>query len=110
MSINDNLKKGTAEMVILHLLTQKERYGYQIAQDLADLSDGKFTLQEGSMYPTLYRLQKNGYVKDNVIISEENQRLRKYYSVTETGCSYLKDLLHEYESVSDGISRIRLKI
>lgn len=104
MTIRDNLKKGTAEMVILHLLKKQEMYGYQIAQSLGDLSSGDFTLQEGSMYPTLYRLMEHGYITDrNEII---NKRLRKYYSITDAGKDHLKLLVSEFRAVTGGIELI----
>ena len=56
MAIRDSMKKGTAELVVLHLLRTGRKYGYQIAQEIAARSNGLFTLQEGSLYPTLYRL------------------------------------------------------
>lgn len=107
MTIRDNLKKGSAEMVILHMLTKEEMYGYQIAHELAELSDGDFTLQEGSMYPTLYRLIEGQYVVDrNEIV---NKRLRKYYSITDAGREHLQVLINEFRAVTAGIERILAK-
>lgn len=104
LTVRDNLKKGTAEMVILHLLKNEEMYGYQIAQELSKVSGGDFTLQEGSMYPTLYRLIAGGFVTDrNAII---NKRLRKYYSITETGQERLEMLIAEFRAVTSGIEKI----
>lgn len=51
MAIRDSMKKGTAELVVLHLLRNGRKYGYQIAQEIAARSNGLFTLQEGSLYP-----------------------------------------------------------
>lgn len=98
MTIRDNLKKGAAEMVILHMLQKQEMYGYQIAHELGELSGGDFTLQEGSMYPTLYRV-----VDRNEIV---NKRLRKYYSITDEGREHLKVLVSEFRAVTAGIERI----
>ena len=106
MNTQYSLKKGTAAMVVLHLLCQEDCYVYQITQKVAKLSGNRFTLQEGSLYPTLYRLQEKGYVTDKVVISEENQRLRKYYSITPSGREYLNELKQDYQTVIDGISLI----
>ena len=104
MTIRDNLKKGAAEMVIQHMLQKQEMYGYQIAHELGELSGGDFTLQEGSMYPTLYRLIEGNYVVDrNEIV---NKRLRKYYSITDEGREHLKVLVSEFRAVTAGIERI----
>lgn len=106
MNISDNLKTGVAELVVLRLLQTGGKYGYQIVQDLARLSGGKFTIQVGSLYPTLYRLLKCGAVIDKVVISDETQRLRKYYSITCYGQEYFNELLADYKSVSEGVCAI----
>ena len=49
MSISDNLKRGTVELLLLTLLGEQDMYGYQLSQTLAQRSEGLFTLQEGSM-------------------------------------------------------------
>ena len=58
MSIRDNLKRGTIEMILLHLLEEEDKYGYQLSQDLEKQSEGEYQLNEATMYPTLYRLKK----------------------------------------------------
>ena len=103
MTTQDSLKKGTAAMVVLHLLSRGDRYVYQISQELAQLSEERFTLQEGSLYPTLYRLQEKGDVSDYVMISEKNQRLRKYYSITDLGRKHLEELKADFQVIIDGI-------
>src|SRR6056297_763147 len=54
------LKKGVLEIIILDLLTEKDRYGYEIIKELAEKSGGYFELKEGTLYPILYRLNGNG--------------------------------------------------
>jgi PadR family transcriptional regulator PadR len=58
MGIKDNLKRGTIEMILLHLLEQEDKYGYQLSQDLEKQSEGDYQLNEATMYPTLYRLKR----------------------------------------------------
>lgn len=106
MKAQDGFKKGTAAMVVLHLLCEKDCYVYQITQEVSRLSEKRFTLQEGSLYPTLYKLQENGYVTERVVIAEENQRLRKYYSITDKGREYLKELIEDYKTIIKGIELI----
>lgn len=106
MAIRDSMKKGTAELVVLHLLRSGRKYGYQIAQEISSRSNGLFTLQEGSLYPTLYRLEKNGYVASQKEFSPNQQRIRKYYSITEAGIAYFWEVREEYRQISEGIERI----
>jgi PadR family transcriptional regulator PadR len=100
------MKKGTAELVVLHLLRSGRKYGYQIAQEISTRSQGLFTLQEGSLYPTLYRLEKNGYVAAQTEFSPNQQRIRKYYSITKEGDQYFQNIREEYRRVSEGIEKI----
>lgn len=53
VDVQENIKRGTAEMLILALLVEQDRYGYQICQEMAKRSDGTVILQEGSVYPIL---------------------------------------------------------
>ncbi len=106
MAIRDSMKKGTAELVVLHLLRSGRKYGYQIAQEISSRSEGLFTLQEGSLYPTLYRLEKNGYVSSQTEFSPNQQRVRKYYSITDAGESYFFKVWEEYRLISEGIEKI----
>ena len=56
------MKKGVLEMLVLHLLSEKEKYGYQLICELRELSDDMFLLKEGTLYPILYRMEDDGLV------------------------------------------------
>lgn len=58
MSVRDSFKKGSLEMLILVLLQGGDKYGYEISQTIGDRSSSVITMPEGSLYPTLYRLEK----------------------------------------------------
>ena len=58
MSINENLRRGTIDLLLLTLLQEEDMYGYQLSQQLARRSGGLYTMTEGSMYPSLYRMLK----------------------------------------------------
>lgn len=58
----NTIKNGTIELVLLLLLQTNKKYGYQLAQEMSELSNGKYELKEATMYPTLYRLNQNGYL------------------------------------------------
>jgi len=95
------LKRGTLAMLVLYLLRDKDMYGYQIAQTLDEQSKGKLRLIENSLYGTVYRLQREGYISSR---KEENvARARVFYHLEPAGEAYLARLLKEYESVSEGI-------
>lgn len=101
----NSFKMGTVEMLILYLLNQKDLYGYELTMLLLELSEGDYSLAEGSLYPILYRLLEKGYITDREEIVGK-RRLRVYYHIEESGKSRLKDLLEDYQRTCDGIVRI----
>ena len=114
MGIKENFKRGTLEMLILHLLKGEEMYGYQLTQEIGKRSNGTFRITEGSMYPTLYRLlddcSTTGFL-DGELITDRlelvgRRRTRVYYHIEPKGLEYLDKLEKEYELTSAGIDAI----
>ena len=101
----DNFKRGTAELLILHLLQKEDLYGYQITQLFNEKSKGEYTVLEGSLYPVLFRLVDAGY------LSEYEQlvgvkRKRRYYHLEEAGKLYYRELLQEFDGIIYAINSI----
>lgn len=105
MQNQDNLKKGTAEMLILHMLHKEDLYGYQITQAFKEKSDGKYFILEGSLYNILFRLSENGYIS-GYIKQVGVKRKRRYYHLEEKGRLYYLQLLNDYDKVCETVSRI----
>ena len=87
------LIKGTLKPIILKLLSERRMYGYEIVQEVKQLSLGKILIKEGSLYPILHSLKKEGILTTESI--EVGGRLRKYYSVSEKGQPKVKASLEE---------------
>lgn len=100
----DNFKRGTVELVVLAVLSQKDMYGYEIVKAVEKMSDGRFSLPLGTLYPVFYRFSENGYISDYDEII--NKRMRKYYHLEEKGKEYYRELLGEYLKISEGIDLI----
>jgi PadR family transcriptional regulator PadR len=96
MSLRDQIRKGSTEILILSLLAAEPMYGYQISQELAERSSGYFDMKEGLLYPTLHRMQKEG-----LLASEWRQvgevRRRKYYTLTAKGREILGEQSVEWQ-------------
>lgn len=105
MALSEGIKRGTVELLILTLLKDQDMYGYQLSQELANRSNGLYTLQESSMYPTLYRLVEKGMITDR---REQvgKRKIRVYYHLEETGREYLTSLRKEYCAICRGILSI----
>lgn len=102
MSVSKGLKRGTIEIMILTLLAKEDMYGYQLCQQLEEKSHGLFVLQEGSLYPPLYRMVDKGYISDRSELVGR-RRTRVYYHIELIGKEYLKDITKEYLSLNRGI-------
>jgi PadR family transcriptional regulator PadR len=105
MNIKDNVKRGTIEMILLSLLEQEDKYGYQLSQDLETQSDGEYVLKEATMYPTLYRLKQKGYLEEQKV-RVVGKRFRVYYHLTDAGQEYLNEMRMEYRRVCDAIDKV----
>lgn len=105
MQIQENLKKGTVEMLLLHLLCEKSMYGYELLQELKKKSNQKYILKDGSMYPIMYRMIDKGLVTDEQVLVGK-RRTRVYYHITDLGKEYLEEIKQEYFTITEGISNI----
>lgn len=102
MALSEGIKRGTVELLILTLLEDQDMYGYQLSQELAIRSKGLYTLQESSMYPTLYRLVEKKLISDR---QEKvgKRRVRIYYHLEKAGKTYLETIRKEYCSICRGV-------
>lgn len=81
---NKKLYKGSLQTIILKLLADKHKmYGYEITQKVKELTKGELQITEGALYPALHKLEAEGLL--DVEIAKVGNRLRKYYTLTETG-------------------------
>jgi PadR family transcriptional regulator PadR len=78
------LKRGSAELLILALLEQRPRHGYEIGRLIDERSDGAISFHTASLYPTLYRLEDKELI-DGRWVEKAGQRRRRYYRLTAQG-------------------------
>ncbi|WP_336885138.1 PadR family transcriptional regulator [Caldalkalibacillus salinus] len=99
------LVKGSTEMILLSLLEDKTMYGYEIARKIDEESEGFLRFKEGTLYPTLKRLETHGWVESYWQQSNDGPR-RKYYSITKTGKSALRDRREEWSTFQKVVNRM----
>jgi PadR family transcriptional regulator PadR len=104
-SIERELKRGSLELIVLHLLAPGEAYGYEIVSKLTAETNGALEVSDGTLYPVLYRLERAGYV---AVRWETPQRgvPRKYYRLTEAGRQELALLTHEWTTFAKAMTRL----
>jgi PadR family transcriptional regulator PadR len=89
------LLKGTLQTIILKVLKDHGKmYGYEITQRVGELSDGRILLTEGALYPTLHKLEAEGFLKTEIV--NIGKRVRKYYILTPDGKAIAKDRVNEF--------------
>ena len=99
------LLKGTLDMLILQTLTAQPLHGYAIAQQIELLSDAILTVEQGSLYPALERLQKRGWVTSKWGESPTGRRAR-YYTITAAGRRQLGEEISDFDRVLLAINRV----
>lgn len=113
LTLNDpgtQLKRGTLEMILLRLLQERQKYGYELVSELAERSAGEFQIKEGTLYPVLYRLEDQGCIEPRWDRPEQDRAKRgvprKYYQLTETGAARLRALSSEWKRFSSSVDRL----
>ncbi|MGN0335398.1 MAG: PadR family transcriptional regulator [Lachnospiraceae bacterium] len=104
MAIDKALISGSMAMLILKLLSEKDLYGYEMIETLRSRSQNVFELKAGTLYPLLHGLEDKGYV-----ISYEQEvcgKVRKYYSITKSGRTFLKEKADQWEIYSSAVSNV----
>src|SRR5215467_13224638 len=83
-ALDRELKKGSAELLILSLLGARPRHGYELSKLIQSRSRGELTFHVDSLYPLLYRLEERGWIKGRWV-EKAGERRRRFYSVTAQG-------------------------
>ena len=99
------LKRGTLEMIMLKLLSERQMYGYELISELERRAGPAFQIKEGTLYPVLYRLENAGFVETRWETMERGVP-RKYYRLTESGSRQLEVLSTDWQKFSNIINRL----
>ncbi len=100
-----DLMQGTLELLILKTLSRDSMHGYGIAQRIHEAVDDLLKVEDGSLYPALYRMEERGWVTSDWGLSENNRRA-KFYKLTRAGRKRLDSESANWERVSQAVTRI----
>jgi transcriptional regulator len=103
--MDTELVKGTLSLLILSLLTRKPMYGYEIAATVHRDTDGAFTWREGSLYPSLHKMQADGLIV-GAWEEKDSGRKRRYYHITDKGREALHEKLKAWSALCQAVNRI----
>lgn len=102
--VDKELLKGSIDILLLSLLSEKDSYGYEMTKEIRKKSDEAYSMNEGTLYPALKRLEAKGFVNSYWHQELEASR-RKYYSITEDGRKELGKKLKNWNKISDLIHK-----
>ncbi|MBZ5595870.1 MAG: PadR family transcriptional regulator [Acidobacteriia bacterium] len=104
-SSDRELKKGSAELLILSLVESRARHGYEISKLIETRSEGRLRFHVASLYPLLYRLEARGWVQGRWV-EKAGQRRRRYYRLTPQGRKVLAAQRYGWRQFAEAVRRI----
>jgi PadR family transcriptional regulator PadR len=104
-SAQRDLFPGALEMMVLQTLKRRPLHGYALAQHIKQTSNDLLQIEEGSLYPALQRILKEGWVKAEWGVSATNRRVR-IYQLTPSGRKHVEQAVSSFEQMLEGITRV----
>lgn len=100
-----DLLQGTLDMLVLRVLSRGELHGWGITQKLEQLSQSALQVDEGSLYPALYRMEAKGWIEAEWKMTEKNRRA-KYYTLTRSGKKQLEEEQEHWTRLTTIIAQV----
>ena len=104
-ALDRELKKGSAELLVLALVEARPRHGYEISKLIEARSDGVLRFNVASLYPLLYRLERRGWIEGRWV-EKAGERRRRYYKLTAAGRKVLAAQRDTWQSFVAAINRV----
>jgi transcriptional regulator len=99
------LKRGSTELLILALLEERDRHGYELARLIDQRSGGAISFHAASLYPTLYRMEEKDLIEGRWV-EKADQRRRRYYRLTKAGRTTLASQRNVWDTFFDALNRV----
>ena len=103
--LDRELKKGSTEMLIMALIEERARHGYEIAKLISDRSEGVLQFNVATLYPLLYRMEKRGWIK-GTWVEKAGQRRRRFYKLTAAGKKVLTTQRQTWSDFFTALDRV----
>ena len=100
-----NIMQGTLELLILKTLARESMHGYGIVQRIHETVEDLLKVEDGSLYPALYRMEERGWISSEWGVSENNRRA-KFYQLTKAGRKQLEAECANWERISQAVTKI----
>ena len=103
---NSDLLRGTLDMLVLQVLSEAPNHGYAIGLHIQHLTGEQLRIEQGSLYPALYRLERHGWVKSKWQKNSASNRRAKVYQLTRTGRKRLETDIASWHRFVDSVSHV----
>src|SRR5579872_5544117 len=103
--LSGSLLQGTLDLLVLRVLVAGPQHGYAISRRLTELSEEWLSVDEGSLYPCLYRMEKKGWIRSEAGRSENNRKAR-FYALTKAGTAQLEAEQEGWQQLQRAVGRI----
>lgn len=100
-----DLIRGTLDLLVLKTLTWGPLHGYAIASAIRRQTDETLLVEEGALYPALYRMEAKGWIGSEWGISGNNRRA-KYYELTQAGRRHLRSQVKSWNAYADAVAKV----
>ena len=104
-ALERELKRGSTELLILSLLEERDRHGYELARLIDERSGGAISFRVASLYPTLYRMEDKGMIEGRWV-EKSGQRRRRYYRLTKAGRRTLASQRSVWQNFFEALNRV----
>jgi PadR family transcriptional regulator PadR len=104
-ALDRELKRGSAELLILSLLDARPRHGYELSKLIHTQSGGQLSFHIDSLYPLLYRLEERGWIK-GVWVEKPDERRRRFYKLTPVGRRVLAEQRRTWDAFVEAVRRV----
>lgn len=105
MAAHTEIKRGSAELMVLAAIERRARHGYEIAKLIDDRSDGVLRFHIASLYPMLYRMERRGWLEGKWV-EKAGQRKRRYYRLTSEGRKVLAHQRSTWRELLSALQRV----
>ena len=100
------IRKGSTRLAVLQLVSERDRYGYEIISAIRDRTNGALQVAEGNVYPALHALEAEGHISSTWREVEPGVPPRKYYRITPRGREHRSMLVREWDEFAAAIARL----
>ncbi|EZH65956.1 PadR family transcriptional regulator [Bacillaceae bacterium JMAK1] len=101
--MDKEMMKGNIDLILLSLIAKEDLYGYEMTKKLRAISDESYQMSEGTLYPSLKRMEKKGWIES--YWNDSSGKRRKYYHVTDEGVLELKKKRADWGVLNDLVQR-----